>query len=391
MADSLTDGSTATTEPQTETPQVDNPATDTPSSMGQGTETAPTAGKESTDTQPGTVIPFGPRQESATAASQPAEVSSDTGQPVPTAAQVEEFRKLTAKMVADGTDVLGSKITHVYACTDRFIIYLAEVCEGDIGAVRYSLAGDYATAQVMRGNLAAISNDLSRANDLIYMTRGPWFAENPKSPTRLSISWRIFAPVARAIQMAFEGQKAQAKETITRFAEEMEARRDSRNRMRYVLTNLAATLAVILLFVLVCVATSIPWLESMRALDTVGGISILTLLLFGALGAFFSVSLDLQALKVRYAISRWEMFYSGVARILIGLIAASVVALLILAGWLLGGLDAAVKPYNFYLFAFVAGFSEYFIPNALKMAEAGAPVKAPGVTSTTSATNNSGQ
>lgn len=49
----------------------------------------------------------------------------------------------------------------------------------------------------------------------------------------------------------------------------------------------------------------------------------------GALGAFFAVSAAINQVRVTYAISTWEMLYTGFIRVAIGVIASGVVVFLI--------------------------------------------------------------
>ena len=98
--------------------------------------------------------------------------------------------------------------------------------------------------------------------------------------------------------------------------------------------------------------------------------------MFGALGAFFSVSIGLKDVRVNHSITLSEMLYAGFIRVPIGIIAASVVILLISGGWILNNLDDGVKTWAYCLFGFLAGFSELFVPNTLKQVESSTRVKA---------------
>jgi len=71
------------------------------------------------------------------------------------------------------------------------------------------------------------------------------------------------------------------------------------------------------------------------------------------------------------------MLYTGVVRIPMGVIAVYIVLLLIKGEWILGSLDGGLLIWSMYLFAFIAGFSEMFVPNALKQVEAKAAVETP--------------
>ena len=105
---------------------------------------------------------------------------------------------------------------------------------------------------------------------------------------------------------------------------------------------------------------------------------LINVLLFGAMGAFFSVVYDIKAVKVHHAITIPEMIYAGAVRIPVGVIAAAVVVLLISGEWMLGGLGADPAFWSLLLLGFLAGFSEMFVPNALKDAEARSTVSKPG-------------
>ena len=102
-------------------------------------------------------------------------------------------------------------------------------------------------------------------------------------------------------------------------------------------------------------------------------------LLFGAMGAFFSVVYDIRSVKV-YAITNPVLIYAGAIRIPVGVIAAAVIILLTEGKWVLGGLDEASKSGSLLLLGFVAGFSEMYVPNALKNVESTSSVSRPSGT-----------
>ncbi len=65
------------------------------------------------------------------------------------------------------------------------------------------------------------------------------------------------------------------------------------------------------------------------------------------------------------------MIYAGFVRVPIGVIAAGVVIFLISGGWILASISGDYRLPSLYLFGFLAGFSELFVPNALKQVETG--------------------
>ena len=108
-----------------------------------------------------------------------------------------------------------------------------------------------------------------------------------------------------------------------------------------------------------------------------GTFRVVDVLAFGALGAFFAVSADIKSVKINHSISIWEMLYAGFVRVPIGVIAAAVVILMISGGWILAAVDAEYQLWAVYLFGFLAGFSELFVPNALKKVESTTDTKTP--------------
>ena len=58
-------------------------------------------------------------------------------------------------------------------------------------------------------------------------------------------------------------------------------------------------------------------------------------------------------------------------------LAAIVAVMLIKGGWILATVQSQYMMWTVLLFGFLAGFSEFFVPNALKQVEAAAPAKAP--------------
>jgi hypothetical protein len=299
----------------------------------------------------------------------------------------DELRRISAKRrVTKGEeDPLKDIVTRVYVDTESFIIYTAADEAGDAGRLRYILPDDYETARGYRKRLAPIAAQLAAVSDVVASMRGWWAARFPKLSQYTVLRERTLDLMARAMQQAFEGDCKTAQALLASAQKEVTKRRDSRNRMRYILAN-AISLCVILFIVFVerggLQAGGLAALFSGPAPaggEPSGDFRVIDVLAFGALGAFFAVSAAINRVKVSHApISIWEMLYAGFVRVPIGVIAAAVVILLISGGWILSSVAPDYKIWAFYLFGFLAGFSEMFVPNALKQAEATATVQQPG-------------
>ena len=86
----------------------------------------------------------------------------------------------------------------------------------------------------------------------------------------------------------------------------------------------------------------------------------------GSLGAFLSVSLNLQRLQIDPEAPRLMNTISAVSRIIIGMIGAVFVFLVIKGNLILGLLADLKNPAAILAIAVLAGFSETFVPNALR-------------------------
>jgi hypothetical protein len=156
--------------------------------------------------------------------------------------------------------------------------------------------------------------------------------------------------------------------------------------MGYVGANLVALLITLSVWLVFESLTFPPILADLQALMTNRitlsgegpGLRVIDMLALGALGAFFSVSTGIRRLRINPAIKRFEMLYTGFVRVTIGVIAAAVVLMLVEGGWVLPQIEPRYMIWTVYLFCFLAGFSEHFVPNALNQAEASAGVQAPG-------------
>ncbi len=281
-----------------------------------------------------------------------------------------------------GTDPLGDKVLKVHVRTDNYVIYSAGDDDSEPRRPRYFLTGDFDTAETFRQRLSSINGALNRINDLIVGMRPdsltlPFYRRHYRSLVERSLEHQ-----ARAMQQAFSDNAVEAKGLLDEFRAEVEACRDSRNKMRYIFANAVA----LLLFLAVWwIFQSIPAPES-RLLRLMvepttmtpgadeAGIRLIDMLTLGAIGAFFAVSIGIKSLRINNSITIPEMLYAGFNRTLIGVIAAGIVFLLISGGWILAGIDPRYKAWSVYLFALLAGFSELLVPNALTRVEETAAV-----------------
>ena len=278
-------------------------------------------------------------------------------------------------------DPHGDMVDKIYISTDEFVIYLVRL--GQCPHLRYVMPVAHERAKALRASLTPIMGLLAFIDDMVCELR----AKKSESSWE-ALRERTHDMQARAMQLAFEGQGLRAVEPLTTVRAELEARRDSRNRMDYVFANLVALIAALTVWLGFESLTFPPLLADLHALmtgpievargeDMVVAVRAIDVLALGALGAFFSVSLGIRRLRINHAIKRFEMYYTGFVRVTIGVIAAAVVVMLINGGWILSSIEPSYMLWTLYLFGFLAGFSEQFVPNALNQVDAGTSTRAP--------------
>ena len=297
-------------------------------------------------------------------------------------------------------DPLGDTVDRILVGTDRFIIYAVsheggmERAEGEDERKRFWKASangdhvwlrtiypsDYDCASTLRANLSVITKELAYICDVVDSLCRSGYLDVGAS---LSLRGRATEMMARAMELAYEGHKEEAQELLACLSENITTMRDSKNRMRYVQGNLLALAVILLLWVAFrrvpgAVSPTIP-MEGVVPFQ----LHVVDILALGAVGAFFTVSASVSTIRVDHAVSFMEMVYTGFVRIPIGVIAAGVVIVLIAGGWLLSAIDPVLLPWSYLLFGFIAGFSELFVPNALREAEAKATIAAPGTSAST--------
>lgn len=281
----------------------------------------------------------------------------------------------TANIQLKEKDAAGNVVRRIFVRTDKFVIYSAddEDNSDDACSLHYTLAVDYDRAKPYRAHLLEVAPAVACITDTICAMKPlRWSTMNRRY---FSTRERAFELMARAMAFAFEGHADAAKAILASLRQEIEERRDSNNRMRYI----AATTVSFLMIV-------VGWLVWRQAdIDLFSvpvkfgdvPIPVANVLLLGALGAFFSVVIDVRKVKVNHTIAIAEMLYAGSIRVPVGLIAAAVVMLLVAGGWILGSVGDDYRVWSVYLFAFLAGFSEMFVPNALKQMEEKTVVERP--------------
>lgn len=310
--------------------------------------------------------------------------------PAPAVAAPDSLRGTIApsRTVKKGEpDANGDVVSDVFVGTDQFIIYIASNRAGDRGRLRYVLPDEYEVARDFRRKLTPIIGDLAYIGDVVagLPDRGFLGLHSQYATLRK----RTLDLMARAMQAAFEDQPEAAVALVDRARDEVVSRRDSRNRMRYIFANSLALGVILAVWIgaerfglrlpeqLAAPLGALPLGGASEAGAAIPSFRPIDVLTIGAIGAFFAVSAAINQVRVNHTISFWEMVYAGFVRVPIGVIAAGVVILLISGGWILASISDEYRLPSIYLFGFLAGFSELFVPNALKQAEGAASVKSP--------------
>jgi hypothetical protein len=173
----------------------------------------------------------------------------------------------------------------------------------------------------------------------------------------------INCEVARAISLAIEGHPREARRTLAELQERLRAIRNTEDRAYYVtFLGLAA-----LLFVALMLAAYIP-----GAADTTRPLwQMLHVTGFGALGGFFSVLTKINRLHVDPEASRRIIAISASTRILLAVVGAVAVYTFLLStvGQAVLNAQRMQEMATACTFAFLAGFSEHFVPGLFRALE----------------------
>jgi hypothetical protein len=277
-------------------------------------------------------------------------------------------------------DPHGDTVAKIYLSTDAFVIYTVEASAGDFGRLRHHIPHPYQDAKGLRERLSPIVGPIAVINDVVCGLRGGRSPERKADARWEALRERTLDLQARAMQLAFEDQAQLAINLLDGVRGEVENRRDSRNRMFYIFANVAALVGILAIWILFGKFGVPSFLGLLVEPISIGAGTFrpIDVLALGALGAFFSVSFGVNAVRVNHSITMSEMLYAGFVRIPIGVISAVVAVMLIKGGWVLATIQSSYMVWTVYLFGFLAGFSELFVPNALKQVETSASVRAPG-------------
>jgi hypothetical protein len=237
---------------------------------------------------------------------------------------------------AGAVDPDGDKIIVVYKCTHDFAVYITE---RGVKHVAMRPTGGKLTA------IAPLVLELGRDRE-----RFPF----------------IDQAVAQAKVECLEGNAQEGNEILVGIRNRVANLRTLAGRLQYILVCMAAVGAVV-------VAASVLSHFSIPE----DHLFMIWMAACGSLGAFLSVSLNLRRLEIDPEAPRVMNVISAVSRIVIGMIGAVFVYLVIKGNLILGLLADIKNPAAILAVAIVAGFSETFVPNALRRVEKQADPESP--------------
>lgn len=252
-------------------------------------------------------------------------------------------------------DPAGREIVDVLWLTDDYAVYRWRKCareasffgRGEKTYPTYGISPLFGNPE-QRGRFALVGPDLAR---LSALQKGV-----------LSSRDSINGEIARSISLAIEGHTEEAKKTIASLHQRLQAIRNTEDRAYYVVFLGLAALLFALPMLLVHLA-GVPLQNALPQMLHVAG--------FGALGGFFSVLTKINRLQVDPEASRGIIAVSASTRILLAVIGAIAIYTFLLStiGQAVLNAERLQEMATVCTFAFLAGFSEHFVPGILRNLE----------------------
>lgn len=299
---------------------------------------------------------------------------------------------LSASIELGEPDPYQEIVTRIFISRHCYVIFATAGPDGSkrkpgqrhIENLRFVLPKDPRIAQDFFDSAAQIEPKIGLIKDTLCG------CGRPGSLAFRSLKERAFDLMALAYQLAFDEKgerKQRAHEVLDKLLDFVRHRRNSVNRIKYVLANTVSLVLIVLAWTAARPLAELSGLTLELPLSegSPQQFHVADVLVLGALGAFFSVSRKFSTLTLEHSITASEIIYTGFIRVPIGLIAATVMIFLIQGGWILGAIDDNVKLYSMLLFGFIAGFAESFVPNLLDQVQANTRAKEPTFTERTAA------
>lgn len=256
-------------------------------------------------------------------------------------------------------DRSGRKIEQIYAVDNDYIIYFTdhEYSEDHAGRELF-----YETDPALKKEgLGKVDTELAGINRLLDTNQRIGSTEYKFNVSTLELA-------AGALRMFFCKEETEAQEILKSLHAKLQAKEEVQRRLMYQLGTLVIAAVPWVLYLFFHGSAYVPrwwnpWILA-AALAMAGGL--------------FSVCATIGSLEVNVNLKHWDLFFSGVTRAVVALLAGVGLLLAmrskIFAGITYdGGLPNSGDPLKTaeMFFCFVAGFSEYLVPNILSKAADG--------------------
>jgi hypothetical protein len=273
--------------------------------------------------------------------------------------EIKEYKKETkeimAKFCIGGKDTIGNTIERIFSKGDEFVIYdVAGV--SPVESIKVFFRPKEKKDLTLEKNYNAVKEEFNKFKSVLYKTNA-------------DLSYKIRA--AHAVSVALSGDRDFKKANELLHDISREAQADYRDMQKGRLLYLAGALAISALMIM---AGGIAYLFrfSEFALSNKGMLIFLYSAAFSAFGGLFSIAYKIKEIVIEKGLDKLKFMYFmfGAQRLLFSIFGGFAVIVLVKSKILFADLAAdGTNLYGLMAICYLAGFSETFIPNALKSFE----------------------
>lgn len=265
----------------------------------------------------------------------------------------KESKEKLDKFVIGGKDTLGNTIERIFSKGDEFVIYdVAGV--SPIESIKVFIRQEKKEDLTLEKNYNDVKEEFNKFKSVLYKTNA-------------DLSYRTRA--AHAVSVALSGDRNVEKANALLHGIVIEALADYRDMQKGRLFYLAGALAISSIVIMVGIIAYLNR-SSNFAFENTGLLIFLYSAAFSTFGGLFSISYKIKEIVIEKGLDKWKYFMFGAQRVLFSILGGFAVIVLVKSRILFA--DLGVDGNNLYgmlAICYLAGFSETFIPNALKSLE----------------------